>query len=374
MNIPEFEELLGRYLEGKCTVEEVDLLRHWYYSYEMKDLPELTGEQLMEIVAMHPEISSAGKTVSYRLWWSVAAALFFVVSAGLYFVSRREQGTRFTQYHAPILPGGNRAVLTLAGGKKIILTNAGNGQLANQGSVRISKTADGVVQYAFTGEPDHSAENNINLISTPAGGQYHLILADGSQVWLNSSSSIKFPASFSTNERRIGISGEAYFEVSHDARRPFRVVCDGQTTEVLGTHFNINGYQDNGSIVTTLLEGKVRITKDHREVLLSPGEQARVTPDHTITVTEHADAELAVAWKNGLFKFNKTDLKEVMQQLGRWYDVDVRYNGQIRDRKFSGEITRGANISEVLDMLSLLKINFKISETGQRKVITVITN
>lgn len=374
MSISEFEKLLDCYLKGECTEQESALLRFWYYNYEMRDLPELSAEQISEVMNMRPLILSKNKSNYFNFWWSVAAAIFLFITAGFYFQYQKAKNRNFAAvHHSPIVPGGNNAVLTLADGKKIMLNTAGNGQLADQGNVRISKTADGLIKYEFTKTTDKAAENKVNMISTPAGGQYHLILADKTEVWLNSLSSISFPASFSRTERKVEIKGEAYFEVSHDTQRPFRVICEGQTTEVLGTHFNINDYKDSGRIITTLLQGKIRITNGTATALLQPDEQA-ITELNNISVTDKTDVELAVAWKNGLFKFDKTNLKDVLQQLGRWYDVDFHYDNKIEDRKFSGELTRSADITEVLNMLSLLKINFKINETGRRKVITVTTN
>ncbi|HEU4551383.1 MAG TPA: FecR domain-containing protein [Chitinophaga sp.] len=375
MTIPEFEELLNRYLQGQCSEAEIAMLRYWYYTYEMKDLPELTEEQISQVTAMQPPVLPAAMPVvkvrRLRWAWAAAACLLLLTGTALLLLLPHLKHPQMEQATLQIVPGGNKARLTLANGKTIVLDSAGTGALARQGNISIIKASNGLLQYQVTGAASAGDDNIINTISTPAGGQYQLVLADGTRVWLNASSAISFPAAFKTGIREVALKGEAYFEVAHDAARPFIITSGGQQTEILGTHFNINDYQDNGHIITTLLEGKIRISQKQQHVTLTPGQQAIVQDGQDIVVKENVNTAMAVAWKNGLFKFNNTRLKEVMLQLGRWYDVDVRYEGQITERRFSGEITRNASIAEVLDMLKLLKINFTITNNGARKVITV---
>ncbi|WP_213086888.1 FecR family protein [Chitinophaga agrisoli] len=349
------------------------MLRYWYYNYEMQDLPELTEEQINQVIALQPPALPAVKVRRFPLAWLAAASLLLLIGTAAFFLLyQQKQAPPAQALSKPIVPGGNKAVLTLASGETIVLDSVQKGALARQGNVRIVKTANGLVQYQFAANEATAGDHAINRIATPAGGQYQLVLSDGTRVWLNASSAIHFPASFQAGIREVELTGEAYFEVAANAASPFVVNAGGQRTEVLGTHFNINDYKDNGNIIITLLEGKIRVGKDQQQVTLAPGQQALVQDNHPITVNENANIEMAVAWKNGLFKFNDTPLEDVMLQLSRWYDVDVSYEGQMADRRFSGEITRNAGITEVLAMLQLLKVKFTIKDNGGRKTIIVM--
>jgi ferric-dicitrate binding protein FerR (iron transport regulator) len=273
------------------------------------------------------------------------------------------------QTRKDLAPGGNRAVLTLGDGSTIVLDNAKNGILAQQGNTKVLKL-NGKLSYN-PGNARHD-ETVYNTISTPRGGQYQIELPDGSQVWLNAVSSIRFPAAFAGNERKVEITGEAYFEVAKNAAMPFKVVIatpseNGTEIEVTGTRFNIMAYNDEAAVKTTLLEGSVKINQESKAVPLKPGQQAR-WHDKSIKIIDHVDTEEAVAWKNGYFQFASASLQQVMRQIARWYDVDISYAGKVPERRFGGKISRDNNASEVLKVLELSKVKFRIED--KRIIVT----
>ena len=250
------------------------------------------------------------------------------------------------------MPGSNKAILTLADGSTIILQSAINGIVAQQGNTKISKSADGQLVYKSLNEKP--TEVLINSIATPKGGQYQLVLSDGSIVWLNAASSLRFPAAFAGSERKVELSGEAYFEVAKNASMPFKVEVAGKgEVEVLGTHFNVNAYSDEATVNTTLVEGRVKVkalaNRDSR--IIAPGEQAQLEGNGRISINKDADTEQAMAWKNGTFNFSHAELGVVMRQLSRWYDVDIKFEGPVSQRQFSGEIQRDLKLSQVLKLL-----------------------
>ncbi len=294
-------------------------------------------------------------------WLLAAATVILCIAIGVpaYLHHSPQQAIAVIKKNHEISPGGNKAILTLANGSKVVLNGAANGNIASQGSTTIKKLSNGVVAYNKNSSSDtRFAAITYNVMSTPRGGQYHLILADGTNVWLNAASSIKFPVVFNGNERKVQITGEAYFEVAHDKTKPFRVESEGQTIEVLGTHFNVNTYADENDIKTTLLEGSVKIKAGDKSYLLKPGEQSHLK-NGDISITQ-ADMDEALAWKNGVFHFNEASIESVMKQISRWYDVDVQYEGRIKERTFSGEISMNVNASQILDAMRFKKIHYTI--------------
>lgn len=309
----------------------------------------------------------------YR-YWAAAAMLFAVLSLGFYFyIQPARQHDRYTSKYADeIKPGGNKAILKLADGSEISLTDAGRGTLADRSGIRITKTTDGSVMYqVVSGTEKSEKQPRYNTISTPRGGQYQIELPDGTKVWLNAASSLKFPQSFAhMKTRAVELSGEAYFEVFKNKRQPFQVLTGtaeggrSQLIEVLGTHFNVNAYADEASTKTTLLEGLVRV---NHGIELRPGEQSVLNQGDVRVV--QVDTEEAVAWKNGYFIFTNEDIYSIMRKISRWYDVEVVYEGKITDNTFNGPVSRSSKVSEVLDILELTKtVHFKIE--GRR--ITVM--
>jgi transmembrane sensor len=306
-------------------------------------------------------------------WLRVAAAIIILVSTSVYFLVNRSTKNEdiaktepVPELKSDVLPGGDKAILTLANGSQIVLDNAANGKLAQQGNTEVIKLANGELVYKGTG--DQADEVLYNTMSTPRGGQYRLILPDGSRVWLNAVSSIRYPTAFTGKERIVEITGEAYFEVTKVASMPFKVAVNGMEVAVLGTHFNINAYQDEPTVNTTLLEGSVKVSKGANYTVIKPGQQTQLTTTGAIKVISDADVEEAVAWKEGRFEFKDADIKTIMRQIMRWYDVDVEYQGNIPDRYFTADISRNKTLSAVLKILKLSDVDFKL----EGKKLTVI--
>jgi transmembrane sensor len=311
---------------------------------------------------------------------SIAASIIFVTGAAafLYFRNGSAKNENIVSVQKPkqnndIAPGHDNAILTLADGSVIVLDSAANGTVAQEGNIKVLKV-DGQISYAG----DNAATNKIvyNTMSTARGNQYHLQLADGSKVWLNAASSIRFPTTFAGKERRVEITGEAYFEVAHDAAKPFTVKissasgADGGEVQVLGTHFNINAYDDEDAVRTTLAEGKVKVTKAGAIVLLHPLQQALLNKENEKLKVQQADLGKELAWKTGMFEFQDDDLPTIMRQLSRWYDVKVSFEGPVSKRVFNGSIRRQASLSQVLQILKLAGVSY----TLEGKNVTIRSN
>jgi ferric-dicitrate binding protein FerR (iron transport regulator) len=279
-----------------------------------------------------------------------------------------------TNLKEDITPGGNKAVLTLVDGSTIILDSASNGILSQQGNVKVQKLESGLLAYTINGSPvTENEEAFFNTISTPRGGQYQVTLADGTKVWLNAASSIRFPVVFTGAERKVEITGEAYFEVAKNAAMPFKVKAAGSEVEVLGTHFNVNAYYDEAAVKTTLLEGLVKVsgpasTAGQSPRFLQPGQQSAVNREGKISILNNADTEEAVAWKDGRFQFKSADLKSILRQIARWYDVEVEYKGNA-NLHFTGQLTRNDNVSKVFEKLALTgEVHFRIE--GKKIIVS----
>jgi transmembrane sensor len=296
---------------------------------------------------------------------STAAAVLLFVGFGIYthHHPRKQEQTTLVKVKRPLhdaLPGGNKAILTLANGKTIILDNAQNGMLAQQGSTLIKKTADGQLLYNAAGIANTKAAPEINVITTPRGGQYQVILPDGTNVWLNSASSLRFPTYFTGKSRQVEITGEAYFEVTKNKAMPFRVKTNRADIEVLGTHFNIMAYDDEAVMKTTLLEGAVNITSGDFSARLKPGQQAQINKTGQNKVTNDVDVDDETAWKNGIFQFKDAGIDVILRQAARWYDVDIIYKKGVPVREFNGHISRNVKASELLNMLKYAGVDLKI--------------
>lgn len=302
---------------------------------------------------------------------AAAASLVIFISVAIYFTLRDTKNDIVAeaapqQIKSEIAPGENKAILTLSDGSTIILDDAKNGQVAEQGGTQITKLTNGQLVYnRSNGEP---AKVAFNSLTTPRGGQFKLTLPDGSEAWLNAASSIKYPTAFTGRERKVEISGEVYFEIAHNASKPFKVSVNGIEVKVLGTHFNINAYNDEGLVKTTLLEGSIRLAKDGSVTTLTPGQQAQIRNGSGIKVVNDVDVNQVVAWKNGYFSFNRADVQTVMRQIARWYDVEVSYEKNIPERQFGGKIDRNSNITEVLKILEESKVHFRIN--GKKIIVS----
>ena len=378
----EFNELMSRYISGEITSAEKLKLREMLdrqeglealYPILRESFAKAEGnfaseEQTQEFLnSLNSKIAESEnqkdtKEIKIFRWknWVAAASLALAVGVGAAYILDKElpaepQTVAVVQETKEIAPAVSGAILTLSDGSKIVLDSLGNGQVAQQSNTTISNNNGELIYTAQKG-----ASTVYNTMSTPKAQKYNLQLADGTKVWLNASSSIKFPTSFSGDSRQVSITGEAYFEVSPDKNRPFLVDVGGMQVEVLGTHFNVNSYDDEGVIRTTLLEGSVVITQNMKSKKLIPGQQAVVSKMGVISLEQNVNLDQVMSWKNGLFYFENSSLQEVMREISRWYDVDVVYQDDIADRNFEGEIQRNLKLSEVLRILELNKVKFSL--------------
>ncbi|MNJ98924.1 fec operon regulator FecR [compost metagenome] len=361
--------LLAQYKKGKVSPQERAELESWY-NQQAQQNPSLKdhhdfAEALNDLDAAFP-FDTNTKPIKIYPWSLIAsaAAVILCLSIGLYFYVGKSNAGRQFQFANDIKPGGNKAFLTLADGSKISLTDALDGKVAEQAGVSITKTKDGQLIYTVAQQGSVDGAAVFNTIETPRGGQYQIKLPDGTKVWLNASSSLRYPAAFTGNSRTVELKGEAYFEVAKDKRKPFKLRSARQELTVLGTHFNISAYTDESQVKTTLLEGSVQISPTEGEaakkgLVLKPGQQSQLSAAGLTVKT--ADTEEAVAWKNGYFKFNDEDIATILKKISRWYDVDIQYEGKMTDKIFNGKVSRYGNVSEVLQILQLTgAIQFKI--------------
>lgn len=354
------------------------------HTSQSRPISDSKGEEMLAAILQKRKSDKPVAIITSRpasWWWQRAAAaaiLLFAFTGGYRWLTNKPTGqlseTKQLPANDTIVPGGNKAELTLADGSKILLDSTQQGTLTKQGDAKVINLNTAVLAYDA-----HKAtvrEVVYNTLSTPRGGQYQLLLADGTKVWLNASSSIRFPVTFTGKERNVSITGEAYFEVAKNPAMPFIVHFSSPTgiptdvgregvVEVLGTHFNIMAYDDEGSINTTLLEGSVRVSNGTQNKILKPGQGAKILQTGDIK-TGKTDIEAVMAWKNGWFQFNSLDVKRIMRQVARWYDVEVVYEGNIPTSHFSGIVNRNNNIAQVLKIMQAGGVNFKIAG---RKVI-----
>lgn len=314
------------------------------------------------------------KATNRKFIWIAASVILIMAGAVLYFSPGKHASTstmsenKIKQPPNDVMPGTSGAVLKLDDGSSIVLDNAANGNLTQQGNTILVKSG-AVISYVKSGQSEKQI--HYNTIETPKGRQFQLVLEDGTKVWLNAASSIRFPVAFVGKQRIVEISGEAYFEVAKNKQRPFQVMCNGSVVEVLGTHFNVNAYADEESINTTLLEGAVKVTKGNNQKIIKPGEQAQVRNDGSVRSTTNINIDEVVAWKNNSFLFDNTDVKKLMRQLSRWYDVDIVFKGANNEPlTFNGTISRYATLSTVLKMLESTG-DVKFSIEGKRIIVSM---
>ena len=308
------------------------------------------------------------RRMPYRWLAGVAALLVIAISVGLFFQKKNVEKPENTYVAYSIKPGGNKATLTLANGKKLILTDSLEGQLANEAGVKISKTKKGEIIYTATAGNDKGNKLQYNILSTKNGEQFQIILPDGTHVWLDAASSLKYPVTFIGNERKVELTGQGYFEVSHNAAKPFIVKTSQTEVQVLGTHFNVSAFDDEQDTKTTLLEGAVRIKSYKAAVLLKPGEQAVLNTSRQLIVSDDIDVNREIAWKNGLFDFKKAGVEEIMLKVSRWYDINVKYEGAIPETRLTGKISRNVDIKGLLSILQFEGIKWRIQ--GRTVIIT----
>lgn len=349
MSEEEAKQLLIKYQAGHCTDAEEALVERWLFGFN-NQAAELSVERIAAIKAEvreqlpQPVTVPVQRTMKPSYWISIAATLLVVAGTAIYFFSTNRFNSPNVSYTEDIRPGGNSATLTLADGKTIVLSAAKSGVVIKADQLTYN---DGAIINS-----NAAADTAMSTITTPRGGQYNVELPDGSKILLNAASTLKFPAIFRGSKRKVRLSGEAYFEIVKDQNHPFIVETEKQTVEVLGTHFNINSYQDEQTIKTTLLEGSVKVSGINMgSQVLKPGEQSVNNGSH-ISVSP-VDTELVMDWKNGDFIFKEEPLNSLMHRISRWYNVTINYTGNVdQHQTFTGKVSRTKNISEILKALS----------------------
>lgn len=358
---PEQARLLAqKYLDGTITPKEKQLFDSWYQSapdtLEWDDAAITSEEVLQQRMLQQIEAGMPRPAVTplYKRLAPVAAIAAAIAGIAVLSILWWRQPAHkapaapmaTVQHDRP--PGKSGAILTLADGSTVALDEAQQGQVATQGAIHIQNQKG---RLSYTGGKTNSEATAMNTITTPVSRQYQLVLAEGTKVWLNASSSLRFPAAFNGKERIVELTGEAYFEVAASVHAPFTVKVNGIDIQVLGTRFNVNAYAEEEAVKTTLVQGAVKVEKGAVQQLLSPGEQAAIAGDK-VKIT-HPDIEAVTGWVNGSFVFKKTDIKTAMSQIARWYDLDVTYKGDMTGITLSGDISRDVYASSLLKALEL---------------------
>lgn len=398
MEQQQFTYLFHRYFSKQATPEETETFFNYVRSAEHDDeLKQLILQTWDAQIPNYPQseenadtifnniismAASQTKVKTMILWRriAVAASILLVVGLGSYLLFFNKPGKQNEIVNIEPskdvqAPQATKATITLADGRIVTLDSVTSGTLATQGNIKVTKTKDGQVIYDRSQLIAQSSQLLYNTLFNPRGSKVvSLTLDDGTKVWLNSESSLTYPTAFTANERKVEITGEAYFEVARDAKKKFIVTGNGVTTEVLGTHFNVNTYDDEQEIKVTLLEGKVKVTATNSQLtaqdsrVLAPGQQAVLTHDSRLTTHGSVDTEAVMAWKNGLFTFKAADIKTIMRQVARWYDVEIVYEKEVTE-KFYADVSRNTNISTLLKMLETTKsVHFRV----EGKKVTVM--
>ncbi|GAO43071.1 FecR family protein [Flavihumibacter petaseus] len=388
------QELAAKYLNGTATEAEKAQLHAWYDAVPEGDAEVVLTEEEVSVAAygelMLAEIRdhisasqvSEGQAAEHQeavvrriSWrrWAAAAILILAMGSGAWWFSNGKRAADMPQAARSrfgddvTAPQVQKAILTLADGSVIQLDSTGRGTLAQQGSMQISRQDDGAIGYTSTGGQQETA-TGINTLYVPYGSKpLTLALSDGSRVWIDAGSTLTYPAAFTAAERRVKINGQAYFEVAHNPASPFIVEKVDLAIRVLGTHFNVNAFDDETDSRITLLEGAVNVSRGEQAIRLKPGQQASVAAK--ITMQEDVDLDAVMAWKNGRFELNGSTIGPIMRQVARWYDVNVEFQGALPADNFVGSISRQENVSEVLKILEHTQVvQFKI----EGKKITVM--
>jgi transmembrane sensor len=386
MSNSRLSELLDKYLSNSITESEKDqlLLMIQSNSY-LPELERIVDQELMSDEFDQEQRNELRELIFERIksripgslgtkpariaaitWRRIAAAaailIFFFV--GYILVTNQKKEKPLAQHHEQTIkndvqPGKYKAKLTLANGQTIVISDSASRELATQGNATIVNSGN---QLIYQTKKKFATEVLYNTLSTGRGETYSMVLSDGSKVWLNSISSVRFPVTFTGNERKVEVTGEVYFQIKRNPKKPFKVIANGVEVQDIGTEFNVNDYDDEPVIKTTLVSGKAKVTKGNKNHLLDPGQEVQIKQDELIFIS-NADIEQATAWKNGLFRFRGTDVGTVMRQVARWYNVDVAYQDKIPDGHFTGIVSRGVPLVEVLKMLELSGIHSKLNGT-----------
>lgn len=395
MRNTDLQEVFIRFLDGKASPEEVDFLIEQFRTQgghaELRaiirrqvesdgDIPDSVREAWEPILeetyqAIRSEIFQECRSneiempgiATYRLrWWNYGIAVAIILSIAfsilVFYQPKRifPDETPVVQHH-DIAPGGNKAILTLANGAQIVLDSVKTGIVSTQGNTGIVKLDNGLLAYKKSAKAD--GEVLFNTVTTPKGGEYQVVLSDGTKIWLNAASSVRFPNEFRGNSRHVDITGEAYFEVAKNENMPFSVSVNGLTVWVLGTHFNVMAYRDEPISKVTLLEGSLKVQQGDHEVLLRPGQQAQAGGNGYLRKIMDVDLHGVMAWKNDQFWFNDDSIETVMRLLSRWYDVRVEIRGNI-PQHFGGYISRNIYVSKVFEALKATNyLNYEIQDS-----------
>ena len=392
-------ELLDRYYTQTCTPAEQELVERFYAQLrsagelewnegEKEQLGKEMELRLLEHVhrSLQPPVISMYPAKRKRIrWWMAAAIAGFVVAGGWVWLKSLQRRPAAAVV-ATIRPGGDKAILTLADGKQVVLDSAGNGTVAEERGMKITKVDGGLLTYkGLNGDsigPAHETNggsdlkgntgdaNSFNTLAVPRGGKFQVVLPDGTHVWLNSGSTLRYPTAFSGKARRVELTGEGYFDVKHDAARPFFVRSGETDVEALGTGFNLMAYDDEPGMKVTLVDGSVAVGKAADRVVIRPGEQAVLKDRKGRAVIGRPDLKEVLAWKDGDFRFDGTDIASIMRQVARWYDVNIAYSGTMPTNKFTGVIPRK---SDVRELLTVLEVTGKVHFRQNGKTVTVIS-
>ncbi|HRE51187.1 MAG TPA: FecR domain-containing protein [Flavitalea sp.] len=375
-------DLLQRYGTGNITPEEKSLVEQWYRQLtaegdwnwaegEKQALQEAMERYLLSQIDQPEEANIPVRRLPFfkRGWLRYAAAVLFIIGAAWIFLYRHSRQAEIVVSELPakeITPGANTAVLTLADGSAIILDSVSSGMLSNEGNANLIKLDNG--ELVYKPRTEKNGEVLFNTLNVPFGSKViFLTLSDGTKVWLNAGSSLRYPTVFTGEERKVDITGEAYFEVAKDEQIPFYVQKNDIRIQVFGTQFNVNAYENEAFTKVTLLEGSVQVSRGLLSSRLRPGQQAQVNRSGEIDVIKNADTEAAVAWKNGYFQLNGTGIEELMRQVARWYDVEVGYEGAPPARAFAGQLQRSLSLSEALRILEESNVRFTVE--GRRVTV-----
>lgn len=374
INETEFDELLI-WIHGLDEQQETALAKMDEPLWESLKAVDGSGSRQVDWEAMKYRITKEQEAVPEddqkirRLWWRVAAAAILILGLGITWLVMKptalDTPTIALRNTDSVLPNTNQTILTLADGRTIVLDSTNAGELATANGMKIVKLQSG--EIAYDQQTGVALAPEIHTIVVPRGGRpYQIVLADGSKIWLNAASSLKYPSFFAGNTRDVEITGEAYFEIAHNGTKPFHVRYNQMDVQVLGTHFNVNTYDDEKDIRVTLLEGSVKVN----ETLIKPGQQSilpHTQPALANAAVIDADLELTTAWVNGLFHFDKADIKTILRQVSRWYDLDVVFEGSVSTDLFSGKIERSLPLTGIVNLLS--SSNIKLRVEGKKLIV-----
>ncbi|MBL7696974.1 MAG: FecR family protein [Chitinophagaceae bacterium] len=361
----ELKELIRKYNEGTCTAEEKAFVESWYQLFDLRKGEELPQSELLDLkeqvwLSMQNkqkavELSVVSKTPHYRRWYYVAAAVVAAAILGLsvfqFYFREGDQPLRPVQEEiagGDVAPGTSKAQLVLGNGKVVDLSAQNEGLLTEADGTVIDRQSGRLIYNQNDGE----LESTYNTLIVPKGGEYQLLLSDGSKVWMNAASSLRYPTRFNRKERLLYLDGEAYFDVKRNTKLPFKVVTeDGVVVEVLGTKFNVMSYNDEKSVKTALESGSVKVVSRNKSVLLSPSQVGEWQKENKNLNVQEGDLDKILAWKNGMIEFRDDDIELIMRQISRWYDIEIVFTGRKSQGRYSGSIRRQSQLSKVLEIL-----------------------